>query len=137
MSTSWEVLIWTLHQETCCVHNGQIVALSDRRVAYFDAGEVISLGYVDELGQPTSKFPSVDCVWLLDSQVRSLMRVFERSDRWKFVGNHAVSDHTLSRILRHRIVSLIQRGILQIDADGWITRCTTSPVTLIKRPATA
>ena len=136
MSDLWEVLFWTLHQESCCVNDGQIVALSDRRVVYFDASEMIGMGYIDRGGQPTEKFHSNIRMLMSGKEIHNLMVIFKRSDRWRFKGNYAVSDHTKSRILRHRIVYLIREGMLQIDADGWISRCTTSPGTLIRPPAT-
>lgn len=121
MSKSWEIALWTLHQESCVVINNLLIAESDSRVVFSDAAELVDFGFIDRGGKPTDYFHQQVKTWVFEWEVRATLRLIEKAGRWRFRGNYVVSESTKSRLLRHRVVWIIQWGLLQIDSEGRIT----------------
>ena len=152
---SWKYALWTLSNEPCYVENNALRAKSDGRVVFEDALVLEQNGCMDRNAQITDFGRRMVPKRMGESTIKAALSVF--SGRWQYQGNFAVGENG-GRLPRYTVERLVAIGKLQINVDGYIVkpeerqriqldvtaseleairRCTTSTVTLIKRPVTA
>ncbi len=154
---SWKLALWTLSNEPCYIENDTLRAKSDGRVVFADSVVLEQNGYMDRYAQITDVGRRMIPKVLAYRTIESALAVFsEIPGRWRYQGHFAIGENG-GRLPRYTVERLVAIGKLQIDTGGYITlpevrqriqmdvtaselevirQCTTSPVTLIKRPAT-
>ena len=154
---SWKLALWTLSNEPCYIENDTLRAKSDGRVVFADSVMLEQNGYMDRHAQITDVGRRLIPKRMGEATVKSALAVFsERPGRWCYRGHFAVGENG-GRLPRYTVERLVAIGKLQIDTGGYITvpearqriqldvtaseleaikRCITSPVTLIRPPAT-
>lgn len=150
--------MWFLRNHKCHFVGNTIRTVNDNILVSEDASILYNTGLVDGNGNATMLCHEKPLNRPGGAVIKKVLDVFINSPSWLFDGEWVVGSNGGQKLARYDVERLVAIGKLQIDTGGYITlpeerqriqmdvtaseleaikRCTTSPVTLIKRPATA